>query len=302
MTSIVQSQVHKSTNVRSINSESVVRGTLRALALVAPEVAAGWAEHMFLSPRRHARPASEKQWAESAERGEVRYRTQLLPTYSWGSGPAVLLVHGWEGRATQLGAFIPALVEAGFRVVAVDFPGHGEAEEALSSVADFADALRTVIQRLGPFHAIVAHSMGAAATALSYTLLPFEARLVLVGAPRGPRRFFDAFMEHLGLNAPIRARVGRRIEQRYGFSFSALDVDDFGGRVALPSLVVHDRGDKEVPFEHGNAIARALPAATLVATDGLGHRRILRDAGVIDLAVRFIAQSELTALAISPAA
>jgi pimeloyl-ACP methyl ester carboxylesterase len=301
MTSIVESQARKSTNVRSINRENIMRGSLRALAWLAPDVAAGWAERMFLSPRRHARPASERQWAESARRGEVRYRTQLLPTYSWGSGPAVLLVHGWEGRATQLGAFVPALVEAGYRVVAVDFPGHGEAEEALSSVADFADALRTVVQRLGPFNAVVAHSMGAAATVLSHTLLPFEARLVLIGAPRGPRRFFDAFMNHLGVSPSLSARVGRRIEQRYGFSFSALDVDDFGPRVALPTLVVHDRGDKEVPFEHANAITRALPAATLVATDGLGHRRILRDASIIDLAVRFIAEHE-TALTISPAA
>ena len=42
--------------------------------------------------------------------------------YSWGSGPTVLLVHGWEGRGSQLSAFAPALVKAGFRVVAVDMP------------------------------------------------------------------------------------------------------------------------------------------------------------------------------------
>jgi pimeloyl-ACP methyl ester carboxylesterase len=265
---------------------------MRALGWLAPDLAAGWAERMFLTPRRHARPDSEQQLAETAERREVRYRKLLLPTYSWGTGPAVLLVHGWEGRATQLGAFVPALLEAGFRVVAVDFPGHGEAEASLSSVADFASALRTVIQRLGPFQGVIGHSMGGAAAVLSYTLRSFGTRLVLIGAPRGPRRFFEGFTAYLGLSKDLSARVARRIERRYGLPFTALDIDTFGPEVALPTLVVHDRGDREVPFEHANAIVRAMPEATLVATDGLGHRRILRDASVIAMAVRFIAHRQ----------
>jgi pimeloyl-ACP methyl ester carboxylesterase len=301
MTSTVESVSGKSTNVRPYGAGALQRG-MRALALIAPDLAARWAERMFLTPKRHARPAWEEAWAARAERGEVRYRTHLLPTYSWGSGPAVLLVHGWAGRATQLAAFIPALLESGFRVVAVDFPGHGEARDALSSVADFADAMRTVQQRLGPFHAVIGHSMGGAATALSYTLRPFSARLVLIGAPRSPQPFFDAFTRYLDLDDAASARVARRIEQRYGFPFAALDVSHFGARVALPTLLIHDRGDKEVPFEHARAIANALPEATLVPTEGLGHRRILRDASIIDTTIRFIVQTEPARLSWSPAA
>src|SRR5690349_4240764 len=122
-----------STNVRSKLRTEMTRRGMRALGAIAPELTARWAERMFLSPRRHARPEREHEWLASARRGEVRYRTSLLPTYSWGQGPAVLLVHGWEGRATQLGAFVPALLEAGYRVVAVDMPGHGAADAALSS-------------------------------------------------------------------------------------------------------------------------------------------------------------------------
>jgi len=41
--------------------------------------------------------------------------------------------------------------------------------------------------------------------------------------------------------------------------------------------VLHDRRDAEVPFAHGAALAAAWPGAALRPSDGLGHRRILRD-------------------------
>ena len=52
-----------------------------------------------------------------------------------------------------------------------------------------------------------------------------------------------------------------------------------------PTLVVHDRRDKETPYQVGADLAAAWPNATLVSTDGLGHQRILTDAGTIALAV-----------------
>ena len=47
--------------------------------------------------------------------------------------------------------------------------------------------------------------------------------------------------------------------------------------------------DAEVSIENGRVYAQA-PNARMLATDGLGHRRILRDLHVIDASVRFIAE------------
>ncbi|HTU63083.1 MAG TPA: hypothetical protein VMF89_31705, partial [Polyangiales bacterium] len=113
--------------------------------------------------------------------------------------------------------------------------------------------------------------------------------------------FLESYMGYLGLDGDQTARVARRIERRYGVQLSKLDVAEFGARVALPTLVIHDREDKEVFFDHALALSAALPSATLVTTTGLGHRRILRDASVIGQAVRFVAAPPVT-LGISPAA
>ena len=52
-----------------------------------------------------------------------------------------------------------------------------------------------------------------------------------------------------------------------------------GGRV--PTLVVHDRGDAINAFADGQAFAHAVQGAQLLATEGLGHRKILKDPGVL---------------------
>ena len=47
--------------------------------------------------------------------------------------------------------------------------------------------------------------------------------------------------------------------------------------LAVPLLVVHDRGDREVPWHDGAAIAAAWPGAALVTTEGIGHRKAVAE-------------------------
>ena len=56
----------------------------------------------------------------------------------------------------------------------------------------------------------------------------------------------------------------------------------------VPALVIHDGDDHSVPWQQGKIIANAWPGARFMKTTGLGHGRILRDAGVVMAAVDFI--------------
>jgi hypothetical protein len=67
-----------------------------------------------------------------------------------------------------------------------------------------------------------------------------------------------------------------------------VDLAAIAARLRTPALVLHDRDDAEVALADGEAIARAWPGARLVATEGLGHRRILRAPGVHQEAARFV--------------
>jgi len=278
----------------STNGRSAVPGPLRAgmaaLSAVAPALAARAGERLFMSPPRTRAPAREREELAGWQPFSVEHAGARLAAWQRGSGPSVLLVHGWGGRGGQLSAFAPALEEAGCRVVAFDAPAHGASPGRLASALVFADAVDAMARATGA-RAVIGHSLGGAAVAVALTRgVPFDAA-VLVGAPRAPGGFFQSFGDAFALSEPMRAAVRARIEARVGMRLDELDLPAMAPRAAAaPLLVVHDHSDAEVPFASGSAIAEAWPGARLLATDGLGHRRILRDPEVIDAAVSFLVE------------
>jgi pimeloyl-ACP methyl ester carboxylesterase len=279
--------VAKSTTVRSF-AWRTLRAGLGTVGRVSPGLAARAGERLFLTPPRHPTPAREQDALAAGERFEVRVRGEPVVGWRFGEGPTVLLVHGWGGRAGQLSPLVPALRRAGLAAAVFDGPGHGRSGGRLASVVHFADAIAAIAPRVNAIAAI-AHSMGAASLTRALAGgLPLEAA-VFVGPSRAPGDWFHRFCDALALDAPVRDATARRLVARFGVEVDELDVLRVAPAQRLPLLVVHDRLDREVPWSDGVAIAAAWPGARLVTTDGLGHRRILRDAAVAAEVAAFLA-------------
>ena len=193
----------------------------------------------------------------------------------------VLLVHGWTSEAAFMTAFIEPLRRSGLRVVAFDFPAHGLSPGRRTNLAECARALYGVCRHYGPIHAVVAHSFGGFVSLLVAEggppmphRTPIE-RLVLLACPDRLSDVARDFGGRLGLSKHAQ-RVYERHLERVGhrpvvtFSASALL-----RRVGAPTLVVHGRDDREVPYRNAEEIVRACPTARLMAFDGLGHRTLL---------------------------
>lgn len=269
----------------------IPRNTLRALGAVSDDLAALYAEHLFLTPPKPARPAWELEVLAGSERGEVVSEDgDRIPTWSWGEGPVVLLVHGWSGRGSQLGALVAPLVAAGFRVVTFDGPGHGDAPARQGSVVTQARAVTAVSRSVRQVHAIVAHSVGGTASMLAAHWAPEGAapRYVLVGAPLDPKRFLADFSRMLGVSPIVLAKMIARVEARYGIDVAELDTRIAAATLRASALIIHDEKDGEVDVASGRELAALWPGSRLKVTDGLGHRRILRDPDVLDDVVEFV--------------
>jgi pimeloyl-ACP methyl ester carboxylesterase len=282
--------MQKRTAVRSRQAPWRVRAlrpALGALSAVSPALAARVAERMFLTPPRHPAPDHERAALATARR-EVVHAASPITTWSWGQGPAVLLVHGWGGRAGQLASFVRPLRERGIGVVALDAPGHGSSPGRESSLLAFVDAIRAVAESVGPLRAVIAHSIGAAATATALRDGLRADAAVFLAPPSDLALQADIILDTLGFGRRARALMQERVEHRLGVPWSALDVQRFAPRMRTPLLVIHDREDAEVPWQEGALIAQAWPGATLSTTSGLGHRRLLRDPGVVREAVGFV--------------
>lgn len=289
-----QARPNKRTTVRAHKSPSMslraVRAGLRVLSPRAPKLAARWAERLFLTARRHERPSWETEALASARAGRVPHEGGFLPTWTWTprgargsleSPPTVILVHGWEGRGSQLAAFVPPLVAAGLRVVTFDAPGHGDSPLRRASVVEHARALVSVGHAFGPARAVIGHSVGGAAILLATRFGLQAERVALIAPPTTPAGFAATFARTLRLDSALESAMIARLEARYGLRLGDLDVSADAARLRAPLLVVHDREDPVVAFDGGRRLARAAPRGELVAMSGLGHRAILRAPSVI---------------------
>ena len=194
----------------------------------------------------------------------------------------------WNGRASQLGAFVAPLLDRGYRVVAFDAFGHGESPGSSMSIPALATCIREVADELGELYGIIAHSMGGASTTLALLEGLRIERAVFVSPPADPRAFLQIFGDALGITETVHAKLKKRVERRIGRSIESMRADLIAPSMQAPLLVIHDRDDKEVPVHAGQSIASAWPDASLIVTEGLGHQRILRAESVTNVAVSFI--------------
>jgi pimeloyl-ACP methyl ester carboxylesterase len=282
------STTSKSTIVRA---ERLRRFVLALSEREAPRLGARLAVRMWMTLP--ASPAAGR--APLAAPGDRAVLEAGVVTESWGDGPAVYLMHGWGGYRGQLGAFVAPLTEAGFRVVALDAPGHGESGPGMfgrgrALMPDFINALRTAMAHYGAAHGVIAHSLGASAVAIATLDGLTTNRLVLIAPVSNVMSGIDIFSRAAGVGPRVRAQMPRRIERiarmpasHFDIALRAAEDDELP-----PALVIHDAGDKQVPFDNGALVAAAWPDARLERTEGLGHLRILRDPAVLSSVTGFV--------------
>ena len=259
---------------------------LGALGAVSPALAGRAGARLFLTPPRHRAPRSEAEALTGTEPFALEHRGGMLRGWTRGAGPAVLLVHGWGGRSSQLAPLAHALADAGCTAVAFDAPAHGRSTGRVASMLHFADAAVAVAERFDA-RAAAGHSLGAGALAFAASRGFALRAAVLLAPPRSPVTFVDGVAAALALSPRVRAALDDRIVRRVGLPFDAVDLVRVAPLAPPPFLVVHDRDDREVPLAHGAALAEAWDAQ-LVVTSALGHRRLLRDRAVLDQAVAFV--------------
>ncbi len=282
-----------SRKVSSFLTFTTLRATFAVLERVAPGPGSALAERRWCTvPRGPVRPPN----VLPGRRITVSMHGRAVAAEIWGDGPAVYLMHGWGGSRGWFEKFIPALMKAGHRVVALDAPSHGGSAPGVHGrrravAAEFAAALEGVVSECGPAYGIVGYSLGGAAAALVVLDGVPADRVALVAPMVSPLAFAGTFGRVLGLGERVQAGMLERVERRNGRPMSDLDL---AARATTrsdlpPLLVVHDQDDQVVDLAGAEAITKAWPRAELLRTEGLGHQRILRDPEVVRQVVRFLA-------------
>ena len=210
-----------------------------------------------------------------------------IKLYHWGSGPKILLIHGWGGRGLQLFPFINPLLDLGFSVTTLDFPAHGKSEGKTTSVFEFVITLKDILENQN-FDGFISHSIGCASllgALKNYKKLP---PLVLFAPHFDLKKSMIEFMEKRGISKKLFLSFIKHYEKQYGILFDDFNPKDSAKNIESSVLIYHDEEDGALPKTHSENLSGAISQSKLIITKGLGHNRILKDDKITRDTIEFL--------------
>ena len=249
------------------------------------------AAFFFSKPFRYKRPKREFPILSRAQRSTylVQKLNKTVWCYHWSrKGPKIVLVHGWSSRATNFYEIIEKLILLDYNVYAFDAVAHGESKGIITNIPELIKTLEELIQEWGPVEAILGHSGGGFASAYVVAQNRQIKKLILISSFNKVTDVFKKYFEMIQLGEKARLLMLGYFTKLTGKKVQELSGELSAQAIRAKTLVIHDRNDKEVQVEDSIDIAKNLKNGQLILTEGLGHRRILRDEMVINELVNFL--------------
>jgi pimeloyl-ACP methyl ester carboxylesterase len=255
---------------------------LAGLSYIAPALAGRIATYLWFTPFPLARPRSP-QIPPGARRITFESVGSVVHGYEIGDGSrTALLIHGWAGSSRQYRRIALRLTEQGYRCVVIDLPAHGIEAGRSTHAYEMADAIEIAGNALGKVDIVVAHSLGAMATAVAMQRSLKADRLVLVAPGLRPHQALESFAATLRLRPVVTKAVKHSMEDRFGQDlWDRIPKGILDMNVPGRTLIIHDVDDGMVPIEEAKLLSERWGVG-LVSTRGHGHNGVLRASEVID--------------------
>lgn len=291
MASDVKKVNFTSTNVRIINwRRAVTQLWLQIMGRIAPQHTREKIMQHFFSPSAYGATPQENQALKSGQRFLLRLHDKSIHGWQWGRGPQILFVHGWNGRGIQFLPFFESIIAAGYAVIAVDGPAHGDSMGRTTNYFEFTDMVRSMIAVRSGFdiRGVVAHSLGASAVinALAHEDVAIDA--VLIAPALRLKEILYNTSTRYGIPRWLFTSILRRLETRFGYCLDRDNPMQGAAKVRSRLLLIHDRDDTVTPLDDARELSESHSRIELCTTNGLGHRRILGDRAVVEGALQFL--------------
>lgn len=258
---------------------------------VHPATAYRWLTRILITPLRFSPPPVQAAWMATTTQQSIEVEGQKIQVYSKGEGPAILLSHGWQGRAGQFYRMADALVEQGYRIVAWDWPGHGSSGSKQCHPILGMKALGRVIDEFGPFEAHIAHSVGGL-LALAHCVDSEQRinKLVVLSSPTSFETLIGYFFQRALRLQPNPQPIIEHLQE--GGELQRLFPSPDTLPEGLELLLIHDLKDSLVAHEGSRQTHRLIPGSRLILTDGLDHDGTIKADETINLCLKHVATNK----------
>lgn len=268
-----------------------IKNTSKVLQTLNKNMAAAFALKLFETPIKYKMPKREQKMFEVSHKSKL-----ILPesgkeivVYENKFGPKkVLLVHGWNGRGTQLVSIAKAFKELNYTIVSFDAPGHGKSTKTNANMKHFIEAVFELDKKYNGFDVMIGHSLGGMSVINSLGRGLQTDKAVIIGSGNTTKAITEDFLGTIGMKQKLTPILINLFERKYNDKMTNYDVANQALKVNIPILIIHDKNDKDVPFTAAEAISANLQNNELLITTGLGHRKILGDEKVIEKIVQFV--------------
>lgn len=271
---------------------ALLRFQINTTALFSPIRAGRMALDIFRTPRKGRLREQDQLFLQGAKWEVLQAEGLDIQTYLWeGTGPTILLAHGWESNSARWRTFINLFRKKGYRIVALDAPGHGATSSDRFDAHCYGMVMKAVAERFEPAF-IIGHSAGG--MSVLYYLATFKPSFVrggvVIAAPSSLRKILRNFYGILQLSPRAIQGMDLAILEKFAQPTEAFDLFDFARNTDVPGLLLFDTGDQIASFVEGQQLAEVWKNSRFVGFEGLGHS--VNGKEVVEVVLGFIGESK----------
>ncbi|WP_348824713.1 alpha/beta hydrolase family protein [Flavobacterium aestuarii] len=282
-----------SNHTKPLKIPKIIILSSKFIAFLSTKWAVLYASKLFITPIKHKLPKREIEMDAKSEQQIITIPAinRTVTIYEYGKSnlnKKVLLVHGWSGRGTQLCKIAKELVGLGYQTVSFDAPAHGKSPGNSTIMIEFIASITEIDKKFGPFEVAIGHSLGGMSVMNAIKEGLKINKAIIIGSGDIVQDITDDFVAKLGLKPKISKLLCEHFEYKYGGRMDDYSAYKAAKTTSIPTLVIHDKNDPEVPVKAGINIYEHLKNGELMLTENLGHRKILADHKVIEKIINFI--------------
>ena len=281
----------KSKKKQGVEVPKSLKYSLKLVEFFSDDLVTRLATKIFTTPIKHKVPKREHEMEENSKQEKVfvpKINKEIV-TYHYGDNlKKVLLVHGWSGRGTQLVKIADELLKEGYVTISFDAPAHGKSGGSTTIMTEFIACILELEKKYGPFEFAIGHSLGGMSVLNAVKQGLNVKKAVVIGSGDKITDILIDFVEKLGLKRSVVDKMKTFFEKKFGVPMEDYAANEAAKKVNIPTLVVHDEEDTDVPVFCAHNIYKHLSNGQIMITKKLGHRKILGDPAVITKIISFI--------------
>lgn len=269
-----------------------IRTKMALLSKVSKRKAAEKAFELFTSPptrvTKELPPVFHK-----AESLKLHFNGLKIQGYRWNhpQEKKALILHGYESSVVNFDKYISPLVKKGFEVLAFDAPAHGRSEGKMINAVDYKNFVLHVVDRYGPITNFISHSFGGLALSFVLEERPHDQswKAVMIAPATESTTAMNQFFQFIRLDDDVRKEFQQVVQEANGKPMSWYSVARASAHIKAQVLFLQDKQDEQTPYEDViPIIEKNYRNFRFVISDGLGHRRIYKDAATIKTIMDFL--------------